>query len=86
VDTSASRIDYDGDLIAIGAGPIGLTTARALGHHGINLRVFERRHSRLPGPAIRQIDANLTWRRAPSPWCPSPAGPGLADAAALEHP
>ena len=54
----ASQSTYDTDVIVVGAGPIGLTTACALGHHGVAVRVFEERtkpraHSR----------ANNVWAR-----------------------
>ncbi|WP_076070280.1 FAD-dependent monooxygenase [Sphingomonas montana] len=34
---------FDTDVIIIGAGPIGLATACALGHHGVDFRLFEQR-------------------------------------------
>ncbi|WP_410603552.1 FAD-dependent oxidoreductase, partial [Bacillus sp. SIMBA_008] len=49
---------FDTDVIIIGAGPIGLTTACALAHHGIEFRVFEQR--RQPKPYSR---ANNLWAR-----------------------
>ena len=56
--TTPSGAEYDADVIVVGAGPIGLTTACALGHHGVRARVFEERtkpksHSR----------ANNVWAR-----------------------
>lgn len=50
--------NYDTDVIVIGAGPIGLTAACALGHHGVRARVFEERTS--PKPNSR---ANNIWAR-----------------------
>ncbi len=49
---------YDTDVIVVGAGPIGLTTACALRHHGVDLRIFERRTA--PRPHSR---ANNMWAR-----------------------
>ena len=34
---------YDADVIIVGAGPIGLTLACALSHHGVRYRLFERK-------------------------------------------
>ncbi len=53
-----NNISYDTDVIVIGAGPIGLTTACALGHHGVRTRVFEERSK--PKPNSR---ANNVWAR-----------------------
>lgn len=50
--------DYDVDVIVVGAGPIGLTAACALGHHGVRARVFEERTK--PKPYSR---ANNVWAR-----------------------
>ncbi len=52
------RSTYDTDVIVIGAGPIGLTAACALGHHGVKTRVFEERSK--PKPNSR---ANNVWAR-----------------------
>ena len=49
---------FDTDVIIIGAGPIGLTTACALAHHGIKFRLFEQR--RHPKSHSR---ANNLWAR-----------------------
>lgn len=49
---------YDVDVIVVGAGPIGLTTACALGHHGVQFRLFEERLE--PKPYSR---ANNVWAR-----------------------
>lgn len=35
--------DYDTDIVIVGAGPIGLTLACALRHHGVRCRIFERK-------------------------------------------
>ena len=53
-----SGAGYDIDVIVVGAGPIGLTTACALGHHGVHARVFEERTK--PKPHSR---ANNVWAR-----------------------
>ena len=53
-----SGTGYDVDVIVVGAGPIGLTTACALGHHGVRARVFEERTK--PKPHSR---ANNVWAR-----------------------
>ena len=55
---SPSDAGYDVDVIVVGAGPIGLTTACALGHHGVRTRVFEERTE--PKPHSR---ANNVWAR-----------------------
>ncbi len=49
---------YDVDVIVVGAGPIGLTTACALGHHGVKTRVFEERTQAKP-----HSRANNVWAR-----------------------
>lgn len=55
----SSRNDgFDADVIIIGAGPIGLTTACALAHHGVDFRLFERRKT--PRTHSR---ANNVWAR-----------------------
>lgn len=36
--------EIDTDVIIVGAGPIGLTTACALAHHGVRFRIFEKAH------------------------------------------
>ena len=52
------KTTFDTDVIVIGAGPIGLTAACALGHHGVKTRVFEERTK--PKPNSR---ANNVWAR-----------------------
>ena len=54
----ANSAAYDVDVIVVGAGPIGLTTACALGHHGVQARIFEERTG--PKPHSR---ANNVWAR-----------------------
>ncbi len=49
---------YDTDVAIVGAGPIGLTLACALAHHGVSFRVFERRAE----PA-KYSKANNLWAR-----------------------
>jgi 3-(3-hydroxy-phenyl)propionate hydroxylase len=49
---------FDTDVIIIGGGPVGLTTACALAHHGVDFRLFEQR--RTPKPYSR---ANNLWAR-----------------------
>lgn len=49
---------FDVDVIVVGAGPIGLVAACALGHHGVKTRVFEERIQ--PNPHSR---ANDVWAR-----------------------
>jgi len=57
--TMAPKSDgFDTHVIIIGAGPIGLTTACALAHHGIGFRIFEQRLH--PKPHSR---ANNLWAR-----------------------
>ena len=55
---SKNGAHYDVDVIVVGAGPVGLTTACALGHHGVKTRVFEERTK--PKPHSR---ANNVWAR-----------------------
>lgn len=49
---------FDTDVLIIGGGPVGLTTACALAHHGVAFRLFEQR--REPKPHSR---ANNLWAR-----------------------
>ena len=53
-----SNAGYDVDVIVVGAGPIGLATACALGHHGIRFRQFEQRREAKPWSR-----ANNLWAR-----------------------
>ncbi len=53
-----TTMSFDTDVIIIGGGPIGLTTACALAHHGVAVRLFEQR--REPKPHSR---ANNLWAR-----------------------
>lgn len=41
---TTSNARFDADVIVIGGGPIGLTTACALGHHGVDCLLIEQRH------------------------------------------
>lgn len=50
--------DVDTDVIIVGGGPIGLTTACALAHHGVDFRVFEQRVQARP-----HSRANNLWAR-----------------------
>lgn len=56
--TRSTKTGFDADVIIIGGGPIGLTTACALAHHGVGFRIFEQR--REPKPNSR---ANNLWAR-----------------------
>lgn len=58
MSTNSSHAGFDTDVIIIGGGPIGLTTACALAHHGVDFRLFEQR--REPKPNSR---ANNLWAR-----------------------
>lgn len=49
---------FDTDVIIVGGGPIGLTTACALGHHGVKFRLFEQRKK-----AKAWSRANNVWAR-----------------------
>lgn len=53
-----TRTQYDTDVIIVGAGPIGLTTACALRHHGISCRLVEKRSELNP-----YSRANNVWSR-----------------------
>lgn len=50
--------EFDADVIIIGGGPIGLTTACALGHHGVRFRLLEQRRKTKPNSR-----ANNVWAR-----------------------
>ncbi|MBX9930812.1 MAG: FAD-dependent monooxygenase [Methylobacterium sp.] len=58
MNTASDRHGFDADVFIIGGGPIGLTTASALAHHGVDFRLFEER--REPKPYSR---ANNLWAR-----------------------
>ena len=53
-----AQAGFDTDVLIIGGGPVGLTTACALAHHGIDFRLLEQR--REPKPHSR---ANNLWAR-----------------------
>jgi 3-(3-hydroxy-phenyl)propionate hydroxylase len=53
-----TRTQYDADVIIVGAGPVGLTTACALSYHGISCRVIEKRPQLSP-----YSRANNVWSR-----------------------
>ena len=57
-DKTEIKSEFDVDVIVVGAGPIGLTTACALRHHGVDCRIFEERSK--PKPYSR---ANNVWAR-----------------------
>ena len=57
-DKTEAKSEFDVDVIVVGAGPIGLTTACALRHHGVDCRIFEERPK--PKPYSR---ANNVWAR-----------------------
>ncbi len=56
--TPASQQPVDIDVLIIGAGPIGLTTANALRHHGVRCRILEEK----PEPS-KYSKANNVWAR-----------------------
>lgn len=58
MSASSSQVSYDTDVVIVGAGPIGLTLACALRHHGVSCRILEERTE--PKPYSR---ANNFWAR-----------------------
>ena len=58
MDNPNEQPTYDTDVLIVGAGPIGLTTAAALGHHGVRCRVLEERTDTKP-----YSRANNVWAR-----------------------
>ena len=54
----SNHASYDTDVLIVGAGPIGLATACALRHHGVDCRILEERTE--PNPYSR---ANNFWAR-----------------------
>ena len=59
-----SDAGYDVDVIIIGAGPIGLATACALGHHGVRFRQFEQRREAKPWSRANNLWARPQDRRS----------------------
>lgn len=55
LDEAGSHPDADVDVVVVGAGPVGLTLACALLHHGVSVRIFER----APGPSGASKGHNL---------------------------
>ncbi len=55
---SSNQTEFDTDVIVVGAGPIGLTTACALRHHGVRCRILEERTETKPNSR-----ANNVWAR-----------------------
>jgi len=56
--TGTADKPFDTDVMIVGAGPIGLTTACALRHHGVRCRLLEERPK--PSPYSK---ANNVWAR-----------------------
>ncbi len=52
------KSDYDADVIVVGAGPVGLTTACALRHHGVECMILEMRTEKMA-----YSRANNLWAR-----------------------
>ena len=59
MSASSSPASYDTDVVVVGAGPIGLTLACALRHHGVRCRILEERTE-----PKRYSRANNFWARA----------------------
>lgn len=55
---SSNQTEFDTDVIIVGAGPISLTTACALRHHGVRCRILEERTETKPNSR-----ANNVWAR-----------------------
>ena len=58
MSTNDVQAAFATDVIVLGAGPIGLTTACALGHHGVRFRLFEQRTK-----PSKWSKANNVWAR-----------------------
>ncbi|TVT43308.1 FAD-binding monooxygenase [Hymenobacter setariae] len=56
--SSKEPLPFDTEVLVIGAGPIGLTTANALRHHGVACRILEEK----PAPS-KYSRANNVWAR-----------------------
>ncbi len=55
---ASQQVSYDTDVLVVGAGPVGMTLACALRHHGVECRIVEERTE--PKPYSR---ANNFWAR-----------------------
>ena len=58
MSAAGQQASYDTDVLIVGAGPVGLTLACALRHHGVECRIMEERTE--PKPYSR---ANNFWAR-----------------------
>ena len=58
-DQAEEKPTFDIDVLIVGAGPIGLTTANALRHHGVACRILEEK----PEPS-KYSKANNVWARS----------------------
>lgn len=56
--TPSETNSFDTDVAIVGAGPIGLTLACALAHHGVRFRLFEKRTE-----LSKYSKANNLWAR-----------------------
>ncbi|MCR5864497.1 FAD-dependent oxidoreductase [Aquincola sp. J276] len=56
--TAVADTSWDADVIVVGGGPVGLSTAFALAHHGVQVRLLEQRRQVLP-----HSRANNLWAR-----------------------